>query len=314
MFKKLYILFSFLPFAALAQFSSGFENIPIDSSLGYYAGSDSSSGFSDNGLFFRNDYNASFQSWNGFALSRKTDSVTAGYENQFSCRAGRAWLGNTFALGYASSRIFIRKPPGQTERRLLAFRLTNNTYAARSMQFGDAFSKKFGGQDGLDPDFFLLKVYNYLNGSISDSASFYLADYRAQGSQNDYILKEWVLAETLFSNAFDSLGFELTSSDNGSFGMNTPAYFCMDEIMTESISSNAEKVKSSFNIFPNPAKDQLYIQSENDFQFEILNASGMKIQTGKASNGRAFVNIAGTPPGCYVVRLSSGLTRRLLVE
>lgn len=314
MFKKLYILFSFLPFAALSQFSSGFENIPIDSSLGYYAGSDSSSGFSDNGLFFRNDYNASFQSWNGFALSRKTDSVTAGYENQFSCRAGRAWLGNTFALAYASSRIFIRKPSGQEGRRLLAFRLTNNTYAARSMQFGDAFSKKFGGQDGLDPDYFLLKVYNYLNGSISDSASFYLADYRAQGIQNDYILKDWILAETLFSNAFDSLGFELTSSDNGSFGMNTPAYFCMDEIVTESISANAEIVNNTFSMFPNPAKDQIYLLDKNEFQYEILNTSGMKIRTGKAVGGKAIVNIAGTLPGCYVVRLSTGFTRRLLVE
>jgi hypothetical protein len=56
------------------------------------------------------------------------------------------------------------------------------------------------------------------------------------------------------------------------------------------------------------------VKKIDDFQFEILNASGMKIQTGKASNGKAFVNIAGTPPGCYVVRLSSGLTRRLLVE
>ena len=182
------------------------------------------------------------------------------------------------------------------------------------MQFGDAFSKKFGGQDGLDPDYFVLKVYNYLNGSITDTASFYLADFRDPGTNNDYIVRDWMLAETLFSNAFDSLGFELSSSDNGTFGMNTPAYFCMDEIMTESISANAEKVSSSFSMFPNPARDQIYLLDKNDFQYEILNTSGMQIQTGKAFGGKAIVNIAGTQPGCYVVRLSTGLTRRLLVE
>ena len=314
MFKKLFTLICILPFAVSAQFSSGFENIPIDSSIGYFAGSSGSNGFEDNGLFFQNNFDTAFQSWTGFAVSQKTDSVSPGFGNQFSCRAGRAWLGNTFALAYASSRIFIRKPSGQPARRLLAFRLSNNTYAARSMQFGDAFSKKFGGQDGLDPDYFVLNVYNYLNGSITDTASFYLADFRDPGTNNDYIVRDWMLAETLFSSAFDSLGFELSSSDIGTFGMNTPAYFCMDEIMTESISANAEKVSSSFSMFPNPARDQIYLMDKNEFQYEILNTSGMHIQTGKSVGGKAIVNIAGTQPGCYVVRLSTGITRRLLVE
>jgi hypothetical protein len=157
-------------------------------------------------------------------------------------------------------------------------------------------------------------VYNYLNGGITDTASFYLADFRNPGTNNDYIVQNWMLAETMFSNAFDSLGFELSSSDNGTFGMNTPAYFCMDEIMTESISANAEKVGISFSMFPNPARDQIYLMDKNEFQYEILNTSGMQIQRGKAVGGKAIVNISGTQPGCYVVRLSTGLTRRLLVE
>lgn len=295
------------------QFISGFETQPIDSSLGYYPGSASSNGFSDNGIFFRNDYNATFGSWNGFALSRKTDSLTAGYNNQYSCRAGNAFEGNTFALAYASSRIFIRKDVSAEARRLKSFRFTNSTYAARSMQNGDAFAKKFGGASGLDPDFFVLKVYNYFNGNISDSTAFYLADYRAEGSQSDFILTGWNLAETGFTLPFDSLGFELQSSDNGSFGMNTPAYFCMDNLETEAVSSVKDLSETGISLYPNPANGSLFLKLRKAGDYTITDLTGRMLLQGNAPEGVSKIDISGVPPGFYQLR--TGLSAfRFLVE
>lgn len=295
------------------QFISGFETQPIDSILDYYTGEAGSNGFSDNGIFFRNDYNPAFGSWNGFALSRKTDSITAGYSNQYSCRAGKAYEGSTFALAYASSRIFIRKESSMEARRLKSFRFTNNTYAARSMQNGDAFAKKFGGASGLDPDFFMLKVYNYLNGNISDSTAFYLADYRAEGSQNDYILTGWSLAETGFTLPFDSLGFELQSSDNGSFGMNTPAYFCMDNLETEAVSSVKDLSETGISLYPNPAKGSLYLKLKKAGDYLITDLTGRTLLQGSAQQGITSIDISGIPPGYYNLR--TGLsTFRFLVQ
>ena len=302
MIKKsiLSTFFSLAFFSLRAQFIAGFESIPVDSTLGYYAGSESSSGFADNGLFFRNDFNAAFQAWTGFALSRKTDSTTAGFGNQFSCRPGIAYEGQTFGLAYAHSRIFFRKAAGTEGRILRQFRLANNTYAARSMQDGDAFAKKFGGPDGLDPDFFKLKVFNYLNGNINDSAEFFLADYRQPGLANDYILSGWLQAETGFSQPFDSIGFELSSSDNGSFGMNTPAYFCIDEVKTDGF-SEVNKAKTDFiRLFPNPASDHIYFNLRKSMPFRILSTDGRVLMQETGVTGLNRLSLSSLPSGLYL--------------
>jgi hypothetical protein len=289
-----------------AQFISGFEDFPVDSAQGFYMGSADSDGFADQGLFFRNQYNAVFQYWDGFALSRKTDSVTAGFSNQFSCRAGRAWEGNTFALAYASTRIFLRRAADVSPRRLLNFRLCNSTYAARSMQTGDAFAKKFGGASGLDPDFFRLQVFNYLNGQITDSATFYLADYRASGTTNDYIIRDWIEAAVNFPNPFDSVGFELSSSDNGTFGMNTPAYFCMDRVASEAMASVDPFRENQVFVAPNPAADFTLLQLSRPDFWQLIDAGGRRVASGEAGAGSSRINLTQVPAGLYQLLLQSG--------
>jgi len=310
----LFLLLSTLVQNSLSgQFITGFETQPIDSILGYYTGEAGSNGFANDGIFFRNDYNPAFGSWNGIILSRRTDSVTAGYSNQYSCRAGNAYEGSTFALAYASSRIFILKETSAEARRLKSFRFTNSTYAARSMQNGDAFAKKFGGSSGLDPDFFALKVFNYLNGSITDSAEFFLADYRSEGTQNDFILTNWKLAETGFSQPFDSLGFELRSSDVGTFGMNTPAYFCLDNLESESVSALAANKTTHCRIFPNPAKGQFKLQLPQAEEFRMVDNAGRVIRKIEGTSGQQVIDLTGIPAGLYQL-IADSFSLRLLVE
>ena len=63
----------------------------------------------------------------------------------------------------------------------------------------------------------------------TDSVDFYLADYRFADNSEDYIVKDWTFVSLEALGDVDSLLFSLTSTDNDSmFGMNTPAYFCMD--------------------------------------------------------------------------------------
>src|SRR5207249_4062813 len=116
--------------------------------------------------------------------------------------------------------------------RPLSARIANTTYAALSMLNGDSFAKKFGGASGNDPDYFLLTITGLDSQQHSTgSVDFYLADYRFANNAQDYIVSDWTTVD-LSSLGLDTqtLSFGLTSSDVGDYGMNTPAYFALDNL------------------------------------------------------------------------------------
>jgi hypothetical protein len=107
------------------------------------------------------------------------------------------------------------------------------------MLHGDQFAKKFGGTDGTDPDWFLLTISGFDElGNFTGSVDFYLADYRDPDPANKYIISAWTTVDlTPLGNAH-TLSFGLTSTDSDPiFGMNTPAYFAIDNLL---VSTNPE--------------------------------------------------------------------------
>ena len=98
------------------------------------------------------------------------------------------------------------------------------------MQNGSGFSKKFGGISGTDPDWFRLTVRGLLGSSETGAVDFYLADFRSANSADDYILSSWAFIDLTALGTVDKLRFALTSSDTGSYGINTPAFFALDSI------------------------------------------------------------------------------------
>jgi len=76
----------------------GFETVTLGD-MGYLK----ESSFNEDGLLCENNYNA--QSWKGFACSSLVDSVTPGYTNDLSVSAGKAYLGEKFAVVYEDSAV-----------------------------------------------------------------------------------------------------------------------------------------------------------------------------------------------------------------
>ena len=109
--------------------------------------------------------------------------------------------------------------------------ITNTTYAYLAMRDGSQFSKVFGGQTGNDPDFFLLTITgsDSLDAPIG-AVDFYLADYRFPDNSLDYLIDSWTDVDLTSLDGASTLSFGLTSSDVGQFGMNTPAYFAIDNL------------------------------------------------------------------------------------
>ena len=67
---------------------------------------------------------------------------------------------------------------------------------------------------------------------MTGSIDFYLADFRSVDNGDDFIRGDWSSVDlTPLGNNVTKLRFELSSSDNGMFGMNTPAYFAVDNLV-----------------------------------------------------------------------------------
>ena len=216
---------------ANASSTIGFENLAASiPSEGFYNGSDLAGGFQSGGLSLNNDFNPIFGSWSGWAYSNTTDTTTPGFLNQYSAFPGQgAMASETYAVASAFTTPTITRDP--TASNFQSLSVTNTTYAALSMMQGDAFAKQFGGESGDDPDFFLLTITGLdANDESIGTIDFYLADFRASDHSLDYIVDEWTTVDLTPIAAARSLSFSLSSSDVGSFGMNTPAYFAVDEI------------------------------------------------------------------------------------
>jgi hypothetical protein len=210
-----------------------FEDLTLDPQS-YSNGSDAAGGFVSQGAFFNNSYDAQYGVWSGWSYSNETDVTTPGFMNQYSAynlpngggdNSPNYGVAYNFQLGDA----YVLLPDGTVP---VSMRVTNTTYAGLSMLYGDMFAKQFGGPDGTDADFFILTIHGLdANGNDTGRVDFYLANYTFQDPNLNYIVSAWTTLDlTPLGNA-TSLAFELNSSDIGPFGMNTPAYFAMDNLV-----------------------------------------------------------------------------------
>ncbi len=264
-------------------------------------------GFTFDNLFFPNTYDADFDFWTGWAISATTDVTTPGFMNQYSAIVGEGADGSgAYAVSFASPESYVTLDTEQTTGMLTipSVHVTNSTYAFLSMRDGDSFAKKFGGETGNDPDFFLLTIKTYSENQLQDSILFYLADFRFEHNSQDYILNEW--EEITFSNeAVDSITFGLSSSDNGMFGMNTPAYFCADVFGNPLVLSVKENDLTGISLLNTLAASELIINSElaKEADYQIFGLSGQVIQNGKITIGEQYLSVDNLTTGKYWIRV-----------
>lgn len=209
--------------------------------------------FSSRGVTFGNSYDQTFGSWSGFAYSNTTDTTTPDFANQFSAVAGSGLGAGADNYGVASGYRdtepnFIESSPFdptsvadlQSLPSLLlpsgasavGMFVTNTTYTALTILEGNSFAKPFGGITGDDADWFKLSIYGIdaLGAPLPDVVDFFLADFRFTDNALDFIVDEWSYVDLTPLGSAQSLHFNLSSSDRGDFGMNTPAYFAMDNL------------------------------------------------------------------------------------
>jgi len=154
--------------------------------------------------------------------SPTTDTTTPGYTNQYCAITGS---GN----GVAYCAVLYPTAYVDLTSTVQSIDMTNTTYAYLSMLNGDLFAHKFG-----PGDYFLLDVKGYTGAEgtgkqVGEPVDFYLANFLGS---NSYIINTWQTLDLSSLAGAESLQFGLSSSGNNPiYGMNTPAYFAIDNLV-----------------------------------------------------------------------------------
>lgn len=199
--------------------------------------------YSKNGASFSNFYTLypeyNYEYWDGFAYSCKgnnvlTDIATDQFDVYNASGAITTGAGNSsdkFAVAYVGSyygnypTITFDEPV-----KVSSLYVNNTAYAVTSMMNGDSYAKKFA-----QGDWFKLTIKGYDTTSATTpvyTKEIYLADYRDTDSTNWSMIRTWTLYDGFSDEdaAVQKLVFDLSSSDTGTYGMNTPAYFAIDDL------------------------------------------------------------------------------------
>ena len=310
---------------AISAQNADFESISLTNES-YWNGSDLTGTSNGAGLFesvmieggheFSSQFNTTWGLpgyWSaGWAFSNQTSDTLTGLTGQYSSYAGGAYSGSNYAIGKNGSEIILA---GGVSPEL---RITNVNYAAYSMLNGDSFGKEFGSVydangsvDGTDgEDWFLLKILCYnLSDVLVDSVELYLADYRFADNTQDYIQKNWTTVSLTMAETLGRLKFNLTSSDEGQWGMNTPAFFAIDDLSAGF--SNIEENELTSRIYPNPAIDIVNVQTNSDNgTIEIFDITGKQISSNNYTSKMFQLNISTFPAGTYYAVISSETSRK----
>lgn len=189
--------------------------------------------YAEQGLTFTHNYTATETGyyWNGFAVSDNTDMKTSGYLNQYSVYGDGGFGGSAnFGVACLYGNAEITLPEGELRFFDYAY-ITNTTYPYLAIKDGrdgpDEESHIVKGPFG-NGDWFKLTITGYdAKGDETASKEVYLADFR---DGKKFIMSEWTKVSLNLFGEVNKISFSLSSTDNGEYGMNTPAYFCIDNI------------------------------------------------------------------------------------
>lgn len=178
-----------------------------------------------------------YKVWNGFCPSRAIDGADHSSDNwvdyQWSCAmktANATAAGANGSMDYllacwdvAESTTSIPDEPvcafafvGKTKP--VSMMINNSNWGYWAMKNGT-----FANEPFTDKDWTRVIIHGLRNGVEVSNMEVYLA-------RNGYILNEWMPVDLSGLGQVDVMYFQMESSATGQWGMNIPAYFCIDDL------------------------------------------------------------------------------------
>ena len=159
--------------------------------------------------------------WFGYAISQRketTFSPNTRTPDQYNNIVGKAFGGDKFCVvqTYGESIVFDRAVT------LADMAYTNSAYVVNSILNGDNYAKKFDEND-------------YLNCTVEgySSDSTLVGTVKIDLASNGKYVDTWKQADLSKLKGVKYVKFTFTGSDTGDYGLNTPAYICIDNLRYE---------------------------------------------------------------------------------
>ena len=167
------------------------------------------------------DYGEAGVYYFGNLPTNKSDNSFESFLDAEKSASGGAYAGKNFVVwnvSYSGKDSIVLDQAAVVP----GFFLNNTAYAVNSMNNGDGYAKKFDAED-----WFKLTITASLNGT--DVNTQVVVDLAIDGKY----INQWTYVDLSSLGELDAIRFALASSDTGDFGMNTPAYFAMDNFGCE---------------------------------------------------------------------------------
>ena len=153
--------------------------------------------------------------------NQTTTSVEDGYADAYKSAKGGAYQGRNFMVWYADSwgpaSLSLTK-----DTVVAGMYVCNTALVADMIKNGDGMSDQPGGFG--DKDWFKLTIGGKLNGTaVNEKVDFLLAEGTS-------IVTDWTYVDLSKLGKIDELHFAFDGSRTGDWGLNTPTYFCFDNI------------------------------------------------------------------------------------
>jgi hypothetical protein len=131
----------------------------------------------------------------------------------------------------------------------------------------------------------------------TDSIDVYLADFRASTPEAERgVLDGWKEIDLTMLGEALNIGFNISSSDDF-----FPAYFALDDILVNRASSIRKQNKLLAEVYPNPVKSTLHIQSANDVNVRVIDVLGKSVMQANAAKS---LDLSTLTPGNYLLELT----------
>lgn len=195
-----------------------------------------------------------------------------------------------YLVGYPKSEITFNT--GKSYEMVGCY-INLNTYTFYTILYGDGFARAFTEGDDLK-----LIIHGVDGDENEKTVEVSLASF-----SNGFLTAStgWTYVDLTPLGVVDELYFTMTSTDSGQYGMNTPAYFCLDKLsVKEAAASDISALKvinDDVSISYNRETKRIYLNKE---AFAIIyDQTGHSLIT---SDNKKSINVEGLDAGIYIVK------------